>query len=532
MNKKFLVAAFLTVSASLYAQNIYQLEDYSTNDLNGTARYVGMGGAMNALGADISVMSSNPAGIGLYRRSDVAGTLSVVSQADAKKFDNKSGSHMSFDQLGLVYCLNVGNSTTKFVNFGLNYRKHKDFNKLINTGMEFASASGGPSQTWQMHDIGFLWGVSEENNTFKFDPTKGTPLSNMGYETYLYDVDPNDVLNGSVYNASANDYRQAKWGSIQDYSLSLGFNFSEQWYLGFALGVYNVDYNSYSEYGEYLLGINNNTVYDAGNYTLTNRFDISGTGVDFKAGLIVRPVEDNPFRIGFSFTTPTYYSLRSRKSATLYAYIQDPVPYYGYDLDYEYNLYTPWKFNVSLGTTFFNQLAIGAEYEYSDYSASKITYDTGYDAWGDRDSERDDAIKSESEKYLKGVSTFKIGAEWYVDPKLCIRFGYNDVTSPMSKNAFYNQFINSMSLDCATTTAYMNPSAINRFTVGMGTNLGNFYADLACMFQNQHADFYAAYPTETYNVTPNGVVNEPNALPATRLKFNQTKVMLTLGYRF
>lgn len=523
MKKNILVATLLAMSVGMGAQNIYQLEDYSNNDLSGTARYVGMGGAMNALGADISLMSSNPAGIGLYRRSDVAGTLSVVSQADADKFNNKSGTHMSFDQLGLVYCMNVDGGSTKFVNIGLGYRKHKNFNRLINTGLNFADPEGGPSQTWQMYDMTESWGTERDasGNVISCDPTKASPLANMGYETYLY-----DNAAGSVYNAASNDYHQARWGSIQDYSLSLGFNFSEQFYLGFALGLYNVDYNSYSEYNEYLLGLNTlNQVYNAGNYRLSNRYDISGTGVDFKAGLIVRPIEDNPFRIGFSFTTPTYYSLRSRKSAGIVSILDHGTYDYGYDLDYEYNLYTPWKFNLSLGTTFFKQLAIGAEYEYSDYSASKITYDDGYDAWGNRDSERDDAIKAESEKYLKGVSTFKIGAEWYVDPKLCIRLGYNYVTSPISKSAFYNQFINSISLDCATTTAYMNPSDINRITVGMGTNFGNFYADLACMFQNQKADFYAFS-------TQQGNANNINDVPATRIKMNQTKVMLTLGYRF
>jgi hypothetical protein len=71
----------------------------------------------------------------------------------------------------------------------------------------------------------------------------------------------------------------------------------------------------------------------------------------------------------------------------------------------------------------------------------------------------------------------------------------------------------------------MNPSDINRITVGMGTNFGNFYADLACMFQNQKADFYAFS-------TQQGNANNINDVPATRIKMNQTKVMLTLGYRF
>ena len=51
--------------AALQAQNPYDNENYMPTDLMGTARYVGMGGALGALGADISAISANPAAIGL-----------------------------------------------------------------------------------------------------------------------------------------------------------------------------------------------------------------------------------------------------------------------------------------------------------------------------------------------------------------------------------------------------------------------------------------------------------------------------------
>ena len=51
------------VSTPTMAQETYESAKIATEDLNGTARYVGMGGAMEALGADISTMSTNPAGI-------------------------------------------------------------------------------------------------------------------------------------------------------------------------------------------------------------------------------------------------------------------------------------------------------------------------------------------------------------------------------------------------------------------------------------------------------------------------------------
>ena len=69
---KYLMIAALAFSVMpMAAQETYQDTKLIGNDLNGTARYVGMGGAMEALGADISTTSTNPAGIGLFRSSQL-----------------------------------------------------------------------------------------------------------------------------------------------------------------------------------------------------------------------------------------------------------------------------------------------------------------------------------------------------------------------------------------------------------------------------------------------------------------------------
>ena len=81
MNKKLYIAA-LALAAVLpaTAQDTYESARLIGSDLNGTARYVGMGGAMEALGADISTMSTNPAGIGLMRHSTASVSFGLVSQ--------------------------------------------------------------------------------------------------------------------------------------------------------------------------------------------------------------------------------------------------------------------------------------------------------------------------------------------------------------------------------------------------------------------------------------------------------------------
>ncbi|MBR6483304.1 MAG: TonB-dependent receptor, partial [Bacteroidaceae bacterium] len=60
-----MAVAAMTLATAASAQDIYKVEQVTNKDLNGTARFVGMGGAMGALGADISTMGTNPAGIGL-----------------------------------------------------------------------------------------------------------------------------------------------------------------------------------------------------------------------------------------------------------------------------------------------------------------------------------------------------------------------------------------------------------------------------------------------------------------------------------
>ena len=69
--KHIFFASMLMASMTAAAQETYQDAKLAAPQLTGTARYVGMGGAMEALGADISTISSNPAGVGLFRRSQI-----------------------------------------------------------------------------------------------------------------------------------------------------------------------------------------------------------------------------------------------------------------------------------------------------------------------------------------------------------------------------------------------------------------------------------------------------------------------------
>ena len=148
MKKILLCTISAALSMPLMAQDAYDAANIATLDLNGTARYVGMGGALDALGADISTISTNPAGVGLFRHSDVRFTLGLVSQQDAKSVSGAKPTNMSFDQAGFVWSNRTGSSS--YLNFAFNYHKSRNFNHIIAASNAFA-----PTKTFTDKD-GFI----------------------------------------------------------------------------------------------------------------------------------------------------------------------------------------------------------------------------------------------------------------------------------------------------------------------------------------------------------------------------------------
>ena len=157
----------LCLAMMTMAQNAYDAERVLGNELNGTARFVGMGGAMSALGGDISVMGTNPAGIGIFRSNDASISFGFNNTATESRFNGTSMSEdktrASLDQLGFVYTYKIGNTTSlRFVNFGFNYHKSKNFNRLFSAG----GMLDGFSQSWQLAQELEFYGMDSET---KFD---------------------------------------------------------------------------------------------------------------------------------------------------------------------------------------------------------------------------------------------------------------------------------------------------------------------------------------------------------------------------
>ena len=513
-----IVALMAGISSAAVAQSQYDVIRFMDNELNGTARFVGMGGAMGALGADLSTMSTNPAGIGMYRSNDVALTFGFNanhSNADLGGIVSKEKrTKASFDQIGFVWSNKIGNKTNlRYVNFGFNYRKRANFNR------QFSSAGGfsdGASLSWQMADM--LWqaedGVGHYYNTlgdfndlldagFKGsklgDPYTdsyfyGTPyLSSMGARTGLLDPllaegslldDPEAKLIGFLpWNSDGHQYYSREEGGVEEYDFNLSFNVQDRYYFGVTVGAYSLNYNRYSSYGENIVDGE-----AKGNFTLNNWYKQEGTGFDVKLGAIIRPFEYSPFRIGFSIHTPIWYSVTEYHTATLTAgatsfpegtqYTENLSDYLNPEYVWDYRLTTPWRFGVSMGTIVSGMMALDAEYEYAKYSSAHLEDVDGYELNGT-------TAVNES---LKGVHTFRVGMETKLTSAFSMRAGYNFQSSPIHEDSFKNIPFTD---ETRTDAEYLNLKSRQAVTFGMGYRGRLFYADIAYKYDFYKDNFYA-----------------------------------------
>lgn len=536
------ISAFAAVSLS--AQETYENANIATEDLNGTARYVGMGGAMDALGADISTIGSNPAGIGLFRHSAVNLSFGFVSQQGGQSFADGNKTNMSFDQAGFVYSRRTGRSS--FLNFAFNYHKSRNFDYILSAADALNGASQNKLSSMKGAE-GAFDDIYNSNGTYLADNNTVNQLDYLYYNALLSDAndDPfyDDNGNPNFYNAGQYMFNRANSGYIGEYDFNISGNINDRVYLGLTFGISDVNYRGYSEYTEVLVGADGNRLppaqsgkYGTDSYMrISDERRIDGTGFNVKAGIIVRPIESSPFRIGLSVATPTWYDLTTSN----YTVLTNNTSAGMYDSgeigeSYDFKLYTPWKFGVSLGTTFGNYLAVGAGYEYADYGSldSRVNTGGGYDWYYDtyyESTSADHAMNSHTEQTLKGVSTFKIGAELKPDSKLAIRLGYNYVSAMYDEDGYKDGTIDSPGSYYSSSTDYTNWKSTNRITCGVGYNVSNFSFDLAYQYTVQSGDFS---PFTNYYASAEDSPEYDNICNAVKVDNKRHQLLLTLGYHF
>lgn len=308
--KKILLILLLAYSLSpiAYSQDVQRFAERSTI---GTARYVGMGGAMTAIGGDPSAAMVNPAGLGLYRRSEISVSIdeTIDNTQQVGSNDTYQRTRFAAPQISAIWAW--GNSQKQR---GLVYNNFMfSLNRLANFNRDIVVKGAGmgmvPTICNITNDEG---GVSEEFLVNKpWDNVDIGWLSILGYEAYLIDPDGKNRWKPAV-DFTDGSLSISETGTSDQYTLSWAGNISNQWYIGIGLNIPTINYTKHTSLRE-------ENKQNSSSAELKSMFHVSGVGVSGSFGLIYRPIQ--ALRIGASLQTPTILSLSRQSTGDMYSTI-------------------------------------------------------------------------------------------------------------------------------------------------------------------------------------------------------------------
>lgn len=512
MKRYIFSLACVVLGATVSAQGIFDALRYADNSINGTARYMSMAGAFGALGGDASSIVDNPAGLGIYRSSEVSFTGNFMTVQTKSKWEQAGeGTKFNFNinNASLVFTFIDPTKETGFVanNFSFSYNRLKNFNRYL----DIRGGQSPYSMTDYMGSFtnGFAESALETTDTYNpYDNVNVPWLSKLAYEGYLINpgVDGDPLKWGSLLNVgetSTARYKAIERGGVDEFGFNYGANISNIVYFGLGFNLQSIDYGITSIYGE---------SFETGDsFGLKNVFTSSGLGFNFKVGAIVRPVSF--MRLGFALHTPTYYSMSDR----FYAELEYDTDFIGTakapngNAFYQYQ--TPLKFQSSIAFIIGKSAIVSFDYMLTDYAGTmRLKENTEYDSFlnGDDPYKLDNAdIKREA--LLS--HTFKLGAEYRLSEAFALRGGFAYQSPAVRADAIKEVPMNTIRTDME----YFKDQGSLYGTGGLGFRHKGFGVDLTYAYR-QKKDLFKPY--ETTDFTPITVFTHTH------------NVVLSLSYRF
>ncbi len=493
--KKILVNIFaVLLCATAIAQNESDALRYSFYIPNGTARANGMAGSFGAIGADPSTIGFNPAGMGVYKSTQLSFSPSFkINNTESSYLGSAtrdfSANYFDINEASFVQAIERKNDNVGLTYFiwGFSYNK-------LNKYSENISISG-------INDHGSLtdWFAARANginyqNLYDNDPFYSSPA----WETYL--IDPAAPGDNEHYISSYDQYgerqsqRITKKGSLGEYNIAIAFNFMHKLYVGADLGIQSVNYKQQIISYEKREG---NTTGPT-TFTFNDYVTSSGAGVNFKLGILYQPIEQ--LRFGAAIHTPTSLSMRDHYNTSCHMQgwiLRDTTgilvdstasidsPEGGFD----YNILSPFRANASICYIPNENILINFDYDLANYNAIKM-----------RSDEYDFAPETQNiiNNYKVG-HCFKLGAEYRLGA-LNFRLGGAYYTSPYKSS--------SPNKNADTWLA----------SAGLGFRTNYFFFDIAYSYL---ANSYVYYMYE-------GLVTSD----ASKIKYNRHQISFTIGCKF
>ncbi|MEM7035671.1 MAG: hypothetical protein AAF570_01755 [Bacteroidota bacterium] len=462
------------------AQNELDAYRYSGTSITGTARAIGMGGAFSAVGADFTAASLNPAGLGLYRKSDLMFTPRLrftntdVSYLDVNEADLRT--RFGFANVGYVFAsrLERWNRETKMreeADRGLkSYAFSIGFNQLANYSRNTSVSAFNTENSITDHFAALA------NGTSAADIGSSGTIPGMAWNAWLIDT---SVVDGQYVGAAlGGNMRQninvREWGRNNEWTVGFAGNIDDFIYIGASLGIQDIRYNHETslletdENNVHQSWANDSTPLNSARYT--DIYTTRGNGFNLRVGLIARPMDF--LRVGLSVQTPTWMALQDNYSTEISGTLDpDPNDEIGdaaREGVFTYRLTTPFKANAGLMFLVGKMGFLTADFEYVDYTGSAFRSDVGpaspfyYNFVTENQAIQD---------LFQATYNFRLGGEFRMGPAR-FRAGYANFGAILNQDA-------RAYFDYASGLADELPGSRHVFTGGLGYKRKSYYIDFA-----------------------------------------------------
>jgi hypothetical protein len=481
-----------------FAQDATDALRYSQLQFGGPARTMGIGGANVALGGDYGSVSTNPAGLGLYQKSEIQLSPGVgIGQGEGQLVNGLSSAgplsqvansfHLSGSAVFSSRRNNLNtDSNWKGGAFAIGFTRIADFN----TGSNYQGTVNDRSSLFQRLREPRTALTGSGSITDQYSNNDYYNLDGLAYGAVLTDTintGPRGNQRSSLVTRNRNgaitqgeNVRNS--GSMSQLDFAYGGSYRDKLYVGLGLGVVLSNFQQRRAFTE--SEADPTTAFN--NFTLNDYVSTSGTGFNARLGLIYRA--SDAVRVGASVQTPTWMRLTDTYNSSINSNFDaqgqaSPPILQGSastaTSQYAYTITTPFRANGGVAVTIGKYGFLTGDVEYVGYQQARLDSDPN-NTLGDNASFASDNADIK-QNYTNAIN-LRVGGEARLDV-FRVRLGYARYGTPYS-------------------ASYINQSdagqAQNYYTAGLGLRQGNFFIDAAGVY-TQFNTYYSPYLLNDYS---------------------------------
>ena len=486
--KNIFLIIFLFLSIQFHAQVPTDALRYSNLEVGGTARTIGVGGAIGALGADYSVLSTNPAGLANFRTSELVMTPSMhfaSTEATLSNGDNPANKEVNgrfnFNNIGFVFHTQPRKAKWSTYNWGIGLNRLASFNQEL----FFEGTSAGS----------IVERFTELANDDLFDDFE---VNLADAALALYDDDGDGIWNNDFElkpgYVTKREQLVKTSGSFNEVVISMAANYDEKLMIGATLGLPFISYEEEKFYKEE--DVDDVPFFD--NLEFQEVVSTSGIGVNLKVGIIYRLSQ--MIRFGLAAHSPTRFALTDNFSTQFtYGFTDGTGSQSNTENSpsgtFDYGLKTPWRVIGSAAVLLNRKGFISTDIELIDYSLSDFNLTKNSTNEADEIYERE--VNTDISRQFTQAINFRIGGEYAMDI-FRFRAGFNISGTPYAEDNITNK----------------------GYSIGAGVRKNSFYLDLA--FKNSNSnESYVPY-----------LMADPANEQFVNTKISNNQVFLTLGVKW